>query len=827
MKTKIIVGLMLVLFLAGFVSSLEFDNVKSYDSSTRTAIITNAFGLGGEIAKVKLLSDLDVKVGAGYQKVAEFEIDSYSDYAQAIKSIELYNLRDKSKTITRKIDFKYKVYEDVEEMDYERVCIEDNITNLCSLKKVGSHINKNQEVWKDLSSMDIKIEKITIGLFTDAQVGDSIEWIPTLFGVRVSEWATWTTSLDVGLLAYYKLDDIVGDVVDSGPYGFNGANQGVTRGEAGLLNSAFKTTSLIQSINLTNLNTELNADFSISMWYKNTTGNNDLFYVHSDGGSYTMCRLQGDGKVKCYIRGGTNNSNNLKGIVGQWTHLVLTRNDSISVVYINGTADNATVLLPNTIDVNSSEKLYLGNYLDGNSYIGIYDEIGVWNRSLTSAEVTQLYNSGAGLAYGSVLAISSNLPINMTNSTSQINVFSLDVSEYPPNIVNVSLYLNGTINGTNTSGIVGNYNFSRTLADGAYLWLGGVCNSTGSCVNSTARQLNIDSVLPTIFISYGNGTLPYRNATAFGGNQTVNYTITDTNLGSCWITYNTTNRTTPCTSGEINVTNLTLQWGEQDKAWNATLWVNDTFGQTVSQFFNWTYTIFENNVTYTNPAPGGGIVNMAINLTYPDSFTGITVKAHFNGTNYTMSTADVGYIQKYSASATAPLVGTPTNKNIYFIILLTNATGTFYYNSSNFTIVINPFLIDNCVAYNETLFNFSMVDEETLAEMDGTILMNINLYAYGTTFLVGKYNQTFTYYSGVHNASICALNNSLTYTNYTAAYIIQHFGDTDYYFKKYRIVQNMTINNETAAQNITLYNLKFAQSSSRTVSHIMLVVTAR
>jgi len=35
-----------------------------------------------------------------------------------------------------------------------------------------------------------------------------------------------------------------------------------------------------------------------------------------------------------------------------------------------------------------------GDYMDG-----LVDEVGIWNKVLTSGEITDLYNSGSGLAY--------------------------------------------------------------------------------------------------------------------------------------------------------------------------------------------------------------------------------------------------------------------------------------------------------------------------------------------------------------------------------------------------------------------------------------------
>jgi len=76
--------------MISFSSAFEFDNVKSYDPITREVTITNAFGLGGEIGKATLITPLNVKVGAGYQKVAELELIGYTDYKSASKRFNIF-----------------------------------------------------------------------------------------------------------------------------------------------------------------------------------------------------------------------------------------------------------------------------------------------------------------------------------------------------------------------------------------------------------------------------------------------------------------------------------------------------------------------------------------------------------------------------------------------------------------------------------------------------------------------------------------------------------------------------------------------------------------
>lgn len=47
-------GILIILSLTSMVSSLSFDNVKSYDKDKNEITITNAFGLGSDLAKYRL-----------------------------------------------------------------------------------------------------------------------------------------------------------------------------------------------------------------------------------------------------------------------------------------------------------------------------------------------------------------------------------------------------------------------------------------------------------------------------------------------------------------------------------------------------------------------------------------------------------------------------------------------------------------------------------------------------------------------------------------------------------------------------------------------------
>jgi len=74
----------------------------------------------------------------------------------------------------------------------------------------------------------------------------------------------------------------------------------------------------------------------------------------------------------------------------------------------------------------------------------------------------------------------------------------------------------------------------------------------------SGTTLTIDTTLPTILINFGNGTFNYG---ALNINHTINFTVTDINLDSCWVEYNETNSSDlGCSSGVLEEYNLDVAW---------------------------------------------------------------------------------------------------------------------------------------------------------------------------------------------------------------------------------------------------------------------------
>ena len=96
----------------------------------------------------------------------------------------------------------------------------------------------------------------------------------------------------------------------------------------------------------------------------------------------------GDGTVKRYA--------SKQGNLNEWTHLVGTFDGQNVILYMNGVlADSSAFSAATTISYNNSSR-YIGTFSSGSSpFIGTIDEVRVYDRALSSAEVYKLYAQGA------------------------------------------------------------------------------------------------------------------------------------------------------------------------------------------------------------------------------------------------------------------------------------------------------------------------------------------------------------------------------------------------------------------------------------------------
>lgn len=243
-------------------------------------------------------------------------------------------------------------------------------------------------------------------------------------------------ALITGCISYWKFDENTGTTLnDATGNGNTGTFQGTTGSQwvAGKINSGLAFDGTDNYVSTTTQFTSPTA-FTISCWVKSTVSNgNKIFGFENNqtgntSGSFDrMIYLGTDGQAYFGIYNGSTLS--LPGGViddGNWHMCTGTYDGTNMVFYINGTLHASTT----TSNVTYTGYWRMGSYALGSGWInansgfftGDIDECGLWNRALTSSEVTALYNNGAGLQYpfpqgGLIPSISSNLIGNMSDLT--------------------------------------------------------------------------------------------------------------------------------------------------------------------------------------------------------------------------------------------------------------------------------------------------------------------------------------------------------------------------------------------------------------------------
>ena len=294
--------------------------------------------------------------------------------------------------------------------------------------------------------------------------------------------------------AYYKLDESSGAVIDATGIQ-NGVNYGATAGQTGKINTAYSF-GYGDYINLTN-NTGIvpTENFTISLWIYPTAlpaGNggglvtkgsdvagNDSYLLFIEGGALPrFVYYNQSGTIGSGLMATTNLVNN------SWYHVLVKKSGTNATMWINGTKIDEEIYplgSPRTSAIETMIGAYgagVGTYY---SFNGTIDEVGLWNRSLTDAEIAQLYNSGSGLAYtGGLQTITITLihpPFGslLTDTGSYFNAtYNISSSAHTWKNATYNLFRNGISFNSTTVALSGRNNITSLFIDdftiGDYIW---------------------------------------------------------------------------------------------------------------------------------------------------------------------------------------------------------------------------------------------------------------------------------------------------------------------------------------------------------------------
>jgi hypothetical protein len=210
-------------------------------------------------------------------------------------------------------------------------------------------------------------------------------------------------------------------------YGVNGS-QDFTRGVTGVVDNAWNYSGKIYGPSpiyphiFVNNSDEFafGSNASFSLWFNvapSTVSGSPFMRKRDGGNSWGITLNQGGGyRVSIYNATAAYNTDGGTFVTDEWVHLVGTVNDTNVALYLNGTMINTTVW-GGSIKSSLSNISIGGDISSGFILNGTVDEVGIWNRTLTPSEVSDLYNNGNGLDYDSFVEESLTVTLNEPTDT--------------------------------------------------------------------------------------------------------------------------------------------------------------------------------------------------------------------------------------------------------------------------------------------------------------------------------------------------------------------------------------------------------------------------
>ena len=362
-----------------------------------------------------------------------------------------------------------------------------------------------------------------------------------LFSLFLMDFAS--ADLNDGLVSYWSMEDPSSPLIDNKSLNNLTEAGSPQYSQTGIIGSAINYNSLDDSFSgssCTGLDFGTTDDFSISLWVYADSWTGDVPILSSNNVStFPYYRINpqdatgimgfevASGAVsdRIYITGSATST-------GNWHSFIFIRNDSGTDLWMfkDGVLD-AKLQGSTTKDAGCSNLYFQDNRLD-RYFDGKIDEVGIWNKSLSFSEITELYNSGSGLDYP--FSEENNFLIYLISPS---NTSAISLEDY-----NFTITLNMT--GTNYSYVWKNATYSLWFSNGTFFNSSLVSGLSDNSTSVTQEMYNL-----TLGTYYWNVYGCYDNST-FGGcvwsdnNYTVQY-VPFENTGESYsaATYETKNET--------------------------------------------------------------------------------------------------------------------------------------------------------------------------------------------------------------------------------------------------------------------------------------------
>lgn len=234
--------------------------------------------------------------------------------------------------------------------------------------------------------------------------------------VNASTYSTLLTDI----VAYYRLDESSGAVIDA-VLGNNGVNNGATPNVTGKIETAYEFDGLVDYVNIDALVTPLatTTQGTWNCWVKPVdatplAGQQILAFGDTSAIEFVILSISSIPTLQMNLNKSGTNQWLLRSDVNPfsdniWSMITIVQDGISPILYVNGVAVAQTFSISTDktawfndltgVDNGRLGDINYGGFGEGNFFEGTIDEVGIWDRALTSDEITELYNSSDGSSY--------------------------------------------------------------------------------------------------------------------------------------------------------------------------------------------------------------------------------------------------------------------------------------------------------------------------------------------------------------------------------------------------------------------------------------------
>ncbi len=241
---------------------------------------------------------------------------------------------------------------------------------------------------------------------TGSSTWNNISWTSSAVGelpnngVTETKWGSGNADMTRNVLLLH-LNEISGTLADDSGNSNSGTNFGGTYGAVGKFDNAISLDASAERIEVANSQSlNITKDITVSVWVKpasNTHSSWNYFTAHQNSLKYEFGVYNAglNPRWKVYNSSGTSTEVSAGTMtVGNWHNVVGVRAGTSVLLYLDGVQIASNTNFQGDLRA-AAGVIIVGGDTGSRYFNGTLDEVAIWNRSLSTQEITEIYKRGA------------------------------------------------------------------------------------------------------------------------------------------------------------------------------------------------------------------------------------------------------------------------------------------------------------------------------------------------------------------------------------------------------------------------------------------------